>query len=287
MQKRTPRRPFERERKNQSSPRIGKNPKVPFVKNVKTATQKTSWGKEASWYSEYLEQGDTYHAKVILPNLERIVEPKEGIAILEIGGGEGFIAREFAKKGARVTVSDISSELTALGKEKGGGVEYKVSRAEDLSWAKPHAYDVVLAVLTLQNMEKMEPVMKEVTRVLKKNGRFVFVLNHPAFRIPKATSWGFDEEKKVQYRRIDAYLSARTEKMDMHPGKRASKSFTYSYHHSLQDYMKALRGAGFAIVRLEEWISHKTSEPGPKAKAENTARKEFPLFMAIEARMVY
>ncbi len=75
--------------------------------------------------------------------------------------------------------------------------------------------------------------------------------------------------------------------MDMHPGKRGGKSFTYSYHRSLQDYMKALRSAGFAITRLEEWISHKTSEPGPKAKAENTARKEFPLFMLVEATVIH
>jgi ubiquinone/menaquinone biosynthesis C-methylase UbiE len=135
-------------------------------------------------------------------------------------------------------------------------------------------------------MEKIEPVFKEVSRVLKKSGRFICVLNHPAFRIPKATAWGFDEETTTQYRRIDAYLSARREKMDMHPGKKGKASFTYSFHRSLQDYMKVFRASGFAVVRLEEWISHKTSEPGPRAKAENVARKEFPLFMAIEAQTI-
>jgi ubiquinone/menaquinone biosynthesis C-methylase UbiE len=202
--------------------------------------------------------------------------------ILEIGGGEGFIARALARAGTSVTVSDISKELIALGKEKAGGPTYHVSPAENLSWVKPHSHDVVLAVLTLQNMEKIEPVFKEVSRVLKKNGKFVCVLNHPTFRIPKATAWGFDEETLTQYRRVDAYLSARREKMDMHPGRKGGASFTYSFHRSLQDYMKAFRASGFAVVRLEEWISHKTSEPGPRAKAENVARKEFPLFMMIE-----
>ena len=32
---------------------------------------------------------------------------------------------------------------------------------------------------------------------------------------------------------------------------------------------------------LEEWASHKNSEPGARAAAENTARKEIPMFMAI------
>jgi ubiquinone/menaquinone biosynthesis C-methylase UbiE len=250
---------------------------------VNQKTLKTSWGNEAEWYADHLESGDTYHAKVILPNLLRIVAPTKGQSIMEIGCGEGFFARAFAKEGATVIASDIGKELITVAKEKAGGPQYYVSPAEDLSWAKSKSQDVIVAVLTLQNMERIEPVFKEVARVLKDSGRFIFVLNHPAFRIPKASAWGFDDKEMIQYRRLDAYLSARREKIDMHPGKNTTRSVTYSFHRSLQDYMKALRTNGFAITRLEEWISHKTSEPGPRAKAENTARKEFPLFMALEA----
>ncbi len=253
-------------------------------KPIKKPTKTTSWGKEADWYASHLEENDTHHAKVILPNVERIVAPHEGQSILEIGCGEGFIARSLAQKGANVTACDISPELITLAKEKGGGVEYRVSKAEELSWAASHSFDIVLAVLTLQNMERIEPVFGGVARVLKRDGKFVFVLNHPAFRIPKASAWGFDEKTKTQYRRVDAYLSARKETIDMHPGIKAKKSVTYSFHRSLQDYMKALHGAGFAITRLEEWISHRTSEAGPRAKTENTARKEFPLFLMIECK---
>jgi hypothetical protein len=32
---------------------------------------------------------------------------------------------------------------------------------------------------------------------------------------------------------------------------------------------------------LQEWSSHKESQPGPRARAENRARKEFPLFLAL------
>lgn len=248
--------------------------------------EKTSWGSEAEWYSNHLEEGDTYHAKVILPNVERIVAPQKGQKILEIGCGEGFIARALQGAGAFITACDISPELIEIGKKKGGGIEYRVSKAEKLEWVTPQAYDVVLAVLTLQNMEKIEPVFQGITRVLKQHGRFVFVINHPSFRIPKVTAWGYDEATSTQYRRADAYLSARRESIDMHPGKTGKKSVTYSFHRSLQDYMKALKASGFAITRLEEWISHRTSEAGPRAHAENTARKEFPLFMMIECTQI-
>jgi hypothetical protein len=34
---------------------------------------------------------------------------------------------------------------------------------------------------------------------------------------------------------------------------------------------------------MEEWESHKKSQPGPRAKAEDQARKEIPLFLYLEA----
>jgi hypothetical protein len=69
----------------------------------------------------------------------------------------------------------------------------------------------------------------------------------------------------------------------MHPG-RARGATTVSYHRSLQDFFKALAGAGLCAARLEEWISHKQSQKGPRQKAEDLARREIPLFMCIEAR---
>lgn len=249
-----------------------------------TQKTKTSWGNEAEWYNDHLADDDTYHAKVILPNVLRLIDPKKGQNVLEIGCGEGYFARELAKKGASVMASDISPELIEIGKKKGGGVAYKVSDAKDLSWVEAGKYDVALAVLTIQNMEKIDDVMKGVARALTPDGRFIFVLNHPVIRVPKASHWGFDEKEKLQYRRIDSYLSGKKIQIDMHPGKGGKKSVTYSFHRSLQEYMKILRGAGFCITRLEEWISHRTSDSGPRAKAENASRKEFPLFMMIEVR---
>src|SRR4029079_16157095 len=127
------------------------------------------------------------------------------------------------------------------------------------------------------------PVFKEVRRALKPGGRFVMVLNHPTFRVLKRSSWGWDEGQGVQYRRVDGYLSAQKIAIDMSPGTKV-RGKTISYHRSLQDFFKALSGAGFAVARLEEWISHKTSQEGPRQKAEDLARKEIPLFMALEAR---
>ena len=244
---------------------------------------KTSWGKVADWYGEYLGGDDTYQSKVILPNLLRVLDIKKGKRVLDLACGEGFFAREFAKAGAQVVGADIAKELIEKARTQGGGTEYFVAPADKLSFAKNAEFDAVVCVLALQNIENIGEVFKEVVRVLKPTGRFVMVLNHPAFRVLKRSSWGWDEERGVQYRRIDGYLSAAKVAVDMHPGK-ATAPKTVSYHRSLQDFFKALTGAGFLVSRLEEWNSHKVSEKGPRQKAEDTARKEIPLFMLLEAK---
>lgn len=244
----------------------------------------TSWDKVANWYGEHLDDEDTYHAQVIAPNLKRIVDPHSGKRILDIGCGEGYFSRIFAEGGAVVVGADISKELTDNARSKSPEITFFATPADDLSFAQDRSFDTVTCVLALQNMERIEPVFQECARVLTKEGSMVFVLNHPAFRIPKQSSWGWDKNSQSQYRRVDRYLSASRYEIDMHPGKEGSRIFTYSFHRSIQDYMKALAGSGFAIVRIEEWISHRSSEKGPRSGAENRARKEIPLFMCIEAR---
>src|SRR5205085_10633374 len=85
-----------------------------------------------------------------------------------------------------------------------------------------------------------------------------------------------------QYRRIDRYLLPRKIPIVTHPGKDPD-AYTWSFHKPLEHYVRALRNAGLLIDALEEWPSHKTSEPGPRAATENAARKEIPMFLALRA----
>lgn len=254
-------------------------------KTFKKAERDTSWGKVAGWYGEHLTKEDSYHANVVLPNLLRVLHLKKSDTVLDLACGEGFFAREMAKSGATVTGSDIAPELIAQAVEKGGKVSYHTAPATDLKFAKDKSFSAVVCVLALQNIEDLPATLKEVKRVLAPGGRFIMVLNHPAFRVLKRSSWGFDEQTKEQYRRIDGYLSGAKVFVDMQPGGKETVR-TISYHRSLQDFFKAFSAQQFAVTRLEEWISHKASQPGPRQEAEDRARKEIPLFMMLEAKQL-
>jgi ubiquinone/menaquinone biosynthesis C-methylase UbiE len=242
----------------------------------------SSWGKVASWYDALLESdSDTYQAQVILPNLLRVLALKRGEKVIDIACGQGFFTRACSEAGATVTGVDIAPELIKIAQAESPSIPYYVAPAHLFSFAKDGAFDTALMVLALQNIENFSEACAEASRVLSPSGRMVLVINHPAFRVLRHSSWGYDENEKVQYRRVEQYLSSEKVMIDMHPSEKSAVQ-TVSYHRSLQDISKALFKQGFAITRFEEWISHKISAKGPRADAENTARKEIPLFMMIE-----
>lgn len=242
----------------------------------------TSWGKVANWYNNLIEKDeDSYQRELILPNLLRLVKAKRGEVIVDLACGQGFFAREIAKLGAKVIGVDISPELIEIAKQD-KSVEYHVSPAENLTFIQNASIDKVIIVLSLQNIGNANDVIREVNRVLKPKGKLFMVLNHPAFRIPKDSSWRWDEATKTQYRRLDSYISESREQIQMHPGEKPWEK-TISFHRPLQAYFKLLSKNSLLVSRLEEWTSHKVSEPGPKKEAEDRARHEFPLFLYLEA----
>jgi ubiquinone/menaquinone biosynthesis C-methylase UbiE len=228
----------------------------------------------------------TYQKEVILPNILRLLGDVKDKVVLDLACGPGFFVREYLKNGARVIGIDISPELIDFGKkemikEKMPNVEWFVSGAEKIDMIPANSVDAITIILALQNIERMADVFKECARVLKSDGKLHLVINHPTFRIPKQSEWGWDESKQGQYRRVDKYLTESKEKIDMHPGEE-EREYTYSFHRPLQVFFKNLANAGLCVTRLEEWISNRLPPTGKKFKALNASRQEIPMFMYLQ-----
>src|SRR3989338_1192148 len=195
----------------------------------------TSWNRVANWYDEVLKDDDSYQQKVILPNLLRRMAAVSGGKILDLGCGQGYFARAVRSSlGAKVTGVDLSDELIKIAKQKSPtGIEYCVASADRLPFEAGEVFDAVFSVLSLQNMKDLDSVFREVGKVLESGGRFFIVLNHPCFRIPKRSAWGFDDEAGAQYRRIDSYLSESSERVKVDPGNE-NRTATTTFHKPLQ-----------------------------------------------------
>jgi SAM-dependent methyltransferase len=179
------------------------------------------------------------------------------------------------------------------------------------------SFDAASCVLALMNMDPFEPVLHGAAKMLKPGGLFVAVVLHPAFRSPGQTSWGWDAAAPParvasggsgktrpataapaepgsppavkQYRRVDAYLSIASRDIVMNPAQAAegkSAVTTVTWHRPIEVYVHAFASAGLLIDALEEWPSHRVSEPGPRAAEEDRARREIPMFLALRARKV-
>lgn len=254
---------------------------------MKKQKARTGWGAVAAWYDELLKSEDTYQKEVILPNIRRLITGCE--RVVDIGCGQGFFSCALASANVEVAGVDIAPELIArahaLAESQHARVRLAVAPAHHIPYPE-NSFTAALFILSLQNIREYREALTEAWRVLEPSGSLILVLNHPAFRIPSASSWGFDERTHTQYRRVDRYALPFEARIDMNPGSRHSddKHFTISFHRSLQDYGKAITKAGFVIDGIEEWHSHRVSEKGPRQIAENTARKEFPLFLMIRAQ---
>lgn len=249
----------------------------------------TSWGGVAQWYHDTVEDKGSYQKDLILPNLIRLMDIRAGEMILDLACGEGFFSRRFNRLGAKVVASDISKELIEIAKKDkdAQGVQFEVAPADKIPFVADASIDKIVIILALQNIENVPGVFAECSRVLKPGGKLYFVINHPAFRIPKQSSWGWEQnaDRTVQYRRVDRYLSELREYINMHPGDKPGET-TISFHRPMQYFVKSLKKNGFGVTGMEEWTSDRKSQPGPRAEAENRARIEIPMFMFVEAKKI-
>ncbi len=195
----------------------------------------------------------------------------------------GFAVENIEPMGAGDAGLDAALQLIALAQNHSPKtISYYAAPADNLDILAAASFDTVVIILAVQNIKNMAAVFAGCSRVLVSGGRLVIVINHPAFRIPKRSSWGWDGASSSQYRRVDGYLTESSVAIDMHPGLE-HKDMTVSFHRPIQSYINAL-AKGFAVTRMEEWISHRESMKGPRQAAENKIRKEIPLFMMLESK---
>ncbi len=247
--------------------------------------QSTAWDAQASWYDRLVgEDGSAYHKEVVLPGTMELLAPASGERILDLGCGQGVFCRLLAAAGVEVTGVDLSSELIEKARGyRSSGIEYRVEDACALSDdLRQGSFDAAVSILAVGNMASLPGFFQGAADAVRSQGRLVIVIMHPCFRIPRQSHWQYDETKKLQYRRIDRYLSPLSIPIITHPGKKNSP-YTMMFHRPLHEIINEAADAGWMITGIREWTSNRRSV-GAKARAENRAREEFPLFLAIQAR---
>lgn len=245
--------------------------------------KKTSWEPFANRYNKNVGiKGHYYHQSTVIPGSVKLLDLNSKSKLLDLACGQGVLARAIPKIEYYHGI-DVSESLIKEAKRLSPDKLFSVA---DLSVqiSLKERFTHASIILALQNIENTENAIKNASNHLEDNGKFLIVINHPYFRIPRFSSWDTDPNNKMQFRKIFKYSSDLKIPIDMAPGG-GKKILTWSFHKALSKYSEILFKEGLFIEKIEEWYSDKESQ-GKKAKFENMAREEFPLFMAILCRKI-
>jgi len=255
-------------------------------RNINDHNRSSSWEEAGKWYDRIVRNEGHYdHQTTILPRLLPLLNLEPHSSLLDIGCGQGVLERHLPPSISYLGI-DLSSHLITAAKKRTRANAHRNFLVADATQAldlKVCFFSHAVAMLCLQNFAYPLGAMQNCSRALQPNGSFHIVLNHPCFRIPRQSSWGIDMQKKVQYRRVDKYLSPLSIPIQTHPSQGTKSSETWSFHHPLSAYSAWLKETGFVIELIEEWSSSRLST-GKYASMENQSRLEFPLFLYLSAR---
>ncbi|WP_298447306.1 class I SAM-dependent methyltransferase [Ferrimicrobium sp.] len=201
-----------------------------------------SWETNARWWQAgFTEGGDAEYEEQIKPIV------REGLCgarrVLDLGGGEGQLARVLARDGADVVVLDSSHAQLVMAHERGStGV---LGTGGSLPFVTG-CFDAVLICLVLEHVVELDEVFAEVARVLAKGGRFLLLLNHPILQTPGS---GFidDVELGEQYWRLGPYLH-----QDIQMEEVDASVFVPFVHRPLSEYVNRASAQGLALVHMQE-----------------------------------
>ena len=223
-------------------------PIVPAIRTRPgTGAGNPSWEQSADWYARAVA-GSVLNAQAADTALE-LLGPVEHLDVLDLGCGEGHVARRLAAAGARVTAVDPTARLLELAAAHGSaGITYRQLAAERLDGLADDCMDAVCAVLGLHHTDPLADALVEARRVLRPGGRLAAVIPHPAFDHPGAFS--HDGHRVLGRYRDEGFWSTTR-------GGPAGSVHDIGWHHrTLASWLNALAGAGLAVRGAAE-------PPGP------------------------
>ncbi len=238
------------------------------------AEERGYWEAQAGWWQdEFTDGADPEYVEQIVPIV--VEHLRNARRVLDVGTGEGQLARELCAAGVPNAVGvDPSEAQTRVARQRGGGPHYARAAAANLPFPDA-AFDAVVACLVFEHIVDVDGAIAEVGRVLEPGGRFLFLLNHPLLQVP-GSGWIDDHILEEQYWRIGPYLTEDVSVQEIAPGVHLP-----FVHRPLSRYLNTMADHGLMLQRMLE----PAPPPGFIARAPEYAESAaIPRLLVLQAR---
>jgi SAM-dependent methyltransferase len=196
-----------------------------------------------------------------------LVPPPSGTT-LDLGCGEGRLGQVLRGLGHRLVGVDVSPSLARLASETGAYDEVLVADAASLPFPDGR-FELVIAFMSLQDMDDAPGVVREAARVLAPQGQMVAAFLHPF----GSAHLGREPAEQRSY-----FESQRT----LDEVNRDGIAFAFhQIHRSLEDWLALFFESG---LRVEDLREPRPTEAEVRAEPELAKSRAKPAFLHIRCR---
>lgn len=191
---------------------------------------------------------------------------------LDIGCGEGRLARDLVVLGHDVAAVDASPTMLAAAREAAPAMELRLADAAELPFGDS-SFGLVIAFMSFQDVDDVGGAIREAARVLAPGGRLCLAIVHPL-----SSAGSFEARTAASPFVIEgSYLDESVTDNTFERGGLAMRFV--SRHRPLQAYTEALATNGLLIERLRE-----PALPEAGFTGEHSPRwRRIPIFLHLRA----
>src|SRR5262249_6482962 len=141
-----------------------------------------SWNAIADSWVAHADNND-YRNFFLMPRMLEMLGDVSGRRILDLGCGEGGYARQLKRRGANVIGADGSETLVQVARGRAQAEELAIqficANANALNTITDNSCDLVIAAMSLMDVEDYPGAVREIRRVLCNGGSLLMSITHP------------------------------------------------------------------------------------------------------------
>jgi len=255
--------------------------------NFRDEDARKNWNRNAArWDAGYDEDGDDNRRYQSDEPMLDMLGDVQGLDLLDVGSGNGYLCRKLTRRGARVTGVELSDEFVQISREEEDqermGCVYHRGSASEMSFLSDASFDRAVSNYVLMDLPDYASAVREVFRLLRPGGAFVVVISHPCFSCGPC---GWDTPAQDSPRREDRLAFRVDHYFHRGPTLGQWEGFdpVLSFHRPLRDYWETFAGTGFTVTGFEEpSITPRGRRELPRSRVMHALRVPYSCIFRLE-----